>query len=128
MSSSAPSPFAAAEQIRVFGDQLESLARRVELLEAKTAAPQVPTPIAGSTMEVMAKRAAEFAQEIFRCPVRMEQDCDPETPAYVWCNFWVTSAADHAAVRDMRQQWYDRIAALELADPTIFRLLVARPS
>ena len=124
MPDSASSPIAPVEQIQAFGVQLQSLMRRVEFLEAKT------WTRGGSTLSVdaLAKRAAEYAQEVFGCPARVECDCDPESPDYRWYNVYVTSDATHDELRKLRCRWYEQIAALELSDPTLLRLLVARPA
>jgi hypothetical protein len=127
MSNSASSPFVFAEQIQAVGDQLQSLQRRVELLEAKTATHLPPTSTK-SSFEELAAMGARFAQDIFHCPVRLEQDHDPESPEYGWYNIWVVTDIAHDELRQLRQQWYDRIASLGMSDSTVLRLLVARSS
>ena len=127
MSDPVSSSLAPEEPFHAFGEQLQSLTRRVEFLEAKTAT-QTPPPDSTSALAGFAARGAEFALELFSCAVRVQRDCDPESPGYCWYNVCVSSDATHDELRELRRKWYERIASLELSDPTVLRLLVFRAS
>ncbi len=114
------------EQLQVMGQQLQSLTRRVEQLEAQ-ADPSPASPLDDPQLQAAVAKAAEFAAEIFQSPVQIEQDYDPESPDSQWYTICVIANAGMEQRMNLRHQWYERKATLQLDDPTTIRLFMAFP-
>ena len=114
------------EQLQAMGDQLQSLTRRVEQLEAKSGVHPASSE-ANAALQAAVAKAAKFAEEIFNCPVQIEQDYDPESPDWSWYNVCVTTNVNHEQLMNLRHQWYDRLSTFKYDDPTTIRLFVTFP-
>jgi hypothetical protein len=112
-----------AEPLAQIGSRLQTLERRVELLEAVQPKWR---PRDWPPSPELVEQIKEITRSLFPGEVGTEIDFDPSEPDDPWMNFIVLSDLEYARLRPIRRQWHERVELLGTNDSTRFSLMIAR--
>ena len=72
--------------------------------------------------KTVVQQIARLTEEIFRAPVSIEVEHDPDNPREPWLLFVVSSTADIPTIMQLEREWHERTAQIVPDDPLGYRL------
>jgi hypothetical protein len=110
-----------AEPLAQIGSRLQTLERRVELLEAVQPKWR---PRDWPPSPELVEQIKEITRSLFPGEVGTEIDFDPSEPDDPWLNSDVTRNAEPREYRELVRRWHEAVHSLGVEDATRFRVLV----
>jgi hypothetical protein len=115
------SPATVAEPLTAMGSRIETLERRVEVLESvqpKMRQRDWPPP------PELVERIREITRSLFPGKVETEIDYDPSEPDDPWMNFIVCGELEPRQFSQLIYQWHEAVYHMGVEDASRFRVLV----